>query len=636
METPKSYRSRLVGLSLGVLLALLVWPATRWLVSAQLALAAQVRSSGAVQSYALFDNGPAMRDALQALHQTAIRHPDDYRLQLADALAYPPATGLLTSKVKVERLHELAARFPDRPSVYANLMRFTTQGEVQLYRDEESLLTGDPVPHHKTVQGNPQNTPEQLAMFDAAAAEGERLDPDNAYFPFLRACGLFAAHHDEDALAALRRAAEKSQWHEYYQDEVEGEWQLQEETFGHTGVLPRIGFSAAILFPHLAQLRATSRVAIGLAIEAEQAGRFEEGLAIRDAVRRCGGLLRVQAPSLIGSLVGIAITRITLQRPGGTPLIHSVSTEGDYHAREREARWLEERLRDYDAFLQRIGHPEKRAEVDAEITAGIQVRTLIANNLNRMPFGDTSFARLILLWTAGIVLLSSAFWMLALGGMAALLGSIRCIRSGHGLPRYARRGVALGLIAALPAGMDIVQNTSPILEFHLAIFLISVGLVLMLPGLTKGEKLRSLGVFGLSLAGALLLGSLYVWQMRNGVHPFLQVFSSLISDENGAQSGTPSFPFWPLWIIAALPLLTLVTFGILSLIWRVPLSVGLARGCRGSAVPVACILLLLYGVLVPILVRQEGRTEVGMQRTVQHEGRLMAELSGKPWPGPVH
>jgi hypothetical protein len=630
METPKPYRPWLIGLSLGVALALSIWPATRWLVRTQFALAVPVPSTRA--PWGVVGLGDVSAEQ-QATHATAARNPDDYRLQLADALTHPPAAAPLTSDIKVARLRELTARFPDNPSLYAAILRFATHDQVKIYRDEEALLRGNPAPQHGVREAH-DNTPEHLAAFDRDAAEGERLEPDNAYFPMMRAVGLFAAHRDADALDALGRAAQKPEWTEYYNEELEGEWRLQEETFGNIGVVPQTAQAFAILFPHYARLRAVGNVAVVKAVEAEQAGRVEEGLAIRNAVRQCGSLMRVQSRSAIGCLVGVALTQTSLMRPGGAPAIREAPANEKKHLRAQRLRDYDiyrQRLRDYETYLERIGRTEESAEAHAEVSAGIQVREIVANGLDLEPFG-TALQHLIAWWMADLLLLSSALWMLALGGAAALLGRHRRIRTGQGMLPYARRGVALGLLAtALLAGSAVLPNALVKSCLWAGVPLCGA-LVVLLPGITRSERLRSLGVFGLSLAGVGLPGSVFAWQIQSSVAPLAQLVNNLYDD--------PSASVWHSFYlaggIAAVPLLTLLTLGALSLVWRVPLSVGLARGFRGCAVPIACTLLLAYGMLVPLTLRQESVIGEGLKRTVQYEGRYIAELEGKEWPGPTH
>src|SRR5262249_40047924 len=148
--------------------------------------------------------------------------------------------------------------------------------QVVIHRDEPALLMGDPAPK-PDIHGQPHDDmPEQLAAFDHDAAEGERLDPNNAYFSLMRAVGLFAANRDDEALAAISRAGQKTSWIEYWNDELDSEWQMQETAFGQASALARADRWGAILYPHLRSVRAASRLAIFKAAEAEQAGRIEE------------------------------------------------------------------------------------------------------------------------------------------------------------------------------------------------------------------------------------------------------------------------------------------------------------------------------------------------------------------------
>src|SRR5438876_457325 len=77
-----------------------------------------------------------------------------------------------------------------------------------------------------------------LPAYDREGAEGERLDRDNAYFPFMRAAGLLAGHRDAEALAAIRRAGAKARWDDYCYDVEEPLGRLAQAT-GPRGALSR-------------------------------------------------------------------------------------------------------------------------------------------------------------------------------------------------------------------------------------------------------------------------------------------------------------------------------------------------------------------------------------------------------------
>jgi hypothetical protein len=239
---------------------------------------------------------------------------------------------------------------------------------VQLSRIEVNLLAGLPVPPGLELKLAP--TPEQLAelaAFDRDAAMGEGLDPDNAYFPMMRAVGLLAARQDAQALAAIRRAGEKPRWEDYCGQEVEAKWRLCAAA-GLPGAIPRTCTTAATLLPQFFPIIDGSSVATYLATQAEVAGRPEEGLAIRRALGKFGSLLRVQARWQIGAHAGIAITRTAMSRPGGSPPIPEVGPDEGRQAR----------LNVFCNYLERVGHPDQAQWWRAESAAADQVKALTA------------------------------------------------------------------------------------------------------------------------------------------------------------------------------------------------------------------------------------------------------------------
>jgi hypothetical protein len=184
------------------------------------------------------------------------------------------------------------------------------------------------------------------------------------------------------------------------------------------------------------------------------------------------------------------------------------------------------------------------------------------------------------------------------------------------------------------AVMGLLHQTDAACLLVLAGVLSASLVVLRIPAGKASAWLRNTGVFGLSLASTALLCSAFALHIEGSVQPIAQMIWGV------AQEGTT--PIAPIiqavcvGLAALIPLLSLLTFAVLSRLWRVPLSVGVVRGLRGCGVPIACVLLLAYGILVPFILRQESALDYGLRRTVQHEGRFEAELGGKTWPGDPH
>ena len=166
---------------------------------------------------------------------------------------------------------------------------------------------------------------------------------------------------------------------------MEGEWRLQAAAFGETGALPRVAIAAAVLLPHYAQIRAMSRVAVADAMQVEMAGHLDQGVDIREDVMRLGGLMRAEARTLIGGLVGSSVAIGALQRPAGAKLIVAAPDKYGVNVRERLlGSGVEMRrclLAQYDAFLQKAGRMEQSARAHHEVDAAVKIRLIASTNI---------------------------------------------------------------------------------------------------------------------------------------------------------------------------------------------------------------------------------------------------------------
>lgn len=614
------HRLILIGLTLGILLALIVAPQTRWLVWPQLA--------------------PGLISDAQNRQRFVQAHPNDYAVQLGGQPEKPTLTQLQYAR-------SLVPRFPDNPSLRANILRYATQ-DLSLNRPDSSgnLLSGKPDPPPNPRRDSPPPTPAQLAAFDADAAAGERLDPDNAYFPFMRSVGLFAAHRDAEGRAAVRRAGTETAWREYYEDEVEGKWAVMEGVYGHREAVAGSAVAAGLLFPHYAPLRAVARLVTVQAVEAEQAGRAEDGLALRRSLARCGDLMRAESKSYIGTLVGIAISAISRSRPGGAAAITAepgASTSPDDN--DRHDRLAQRRLDAYCDYVTRLGHPDAAREARAQAAAGEQARHL---SLGAFAFGSPlgDFARLGIALGVGWVTAANLLLLLLLGFAAGGLGRLPGIGARRPLPAGASAGAWAVLLLTL-AVLLCFHDTRPV-EAGGAVVTVAVFLFVPLAFLSVGAVLRPAfrrpfgramlaGMVTLAVLG--LLAALAAWQ-THGLDTLVSVASQILAESPG--DGMP--PVQPtaqaqlllgIALGAALPLLLAIVLGIAARIQRAPASAVLVTGFRAWTPQLACVLAILYGGLTLWTVRQESAVNYGLERSLHGEGQYLAQLTGKPWPGPV-
>jgi hypothetical protein len=560
----------LLALALGALLVMLAAPASRRLVFTQAklltgppyALISLLKDLGVKEGIPEADTSGIDRAMIAA----AERHPNDYQVQIARAIqrAYEQeqaAQNRATPDMRVRNLRALTPRFPNSASLRAQILRYATMIEVRLHRDDGDYLLGGGRRPNWVLPVNP-SAPASLAAFDRDAAEGERLDPDNAFFPFMRAAGLFEARRDREALAALHRAAEKTRFEDYCADETMGVIKLREEATGDRSVIGRMAAQAAILFPHYATLRTAARVATYRAVVAEQAGRRLEGLAIRRDLMRAGGLLRAEGRTLIANLVGMAIAAIAMTRPGGVPPL----PPGTHLAPET-------RVREYAAYMEQIGHPEEARRAQAELAAGQQVKAIADKGTPVSVMGGAPLMRLLVWWNADMIVLADAFWLLALAGLMALLA----------------RGRFAGGIAP-----------------------------------------------GAAAVAVLVLIAVVAWQSRwaEAAGAFMRVIRALTSDPTAPGPSGFSLPPMALRFLVVgttllVPALLIVGSAIAGAIRRKPLS-GLLAGtgaCLGS------LFLLLYVGMALYTLRQETNLYAQMDRMLRHEGRYLAEITGRKWPG---
>lgn len=503
------------------------------------------------------------------LEAIAKHHPNDLQIQLGYALLRSEQDPGLRSGAK--RLRALLSRFAENPTFCATLMRYMTLGEVMVRRKEAAWPTsGGSVSTHY-----PPSASASLKLFDRLAATGERLDPENAYFPFMRAVGLFAAHRDQEALEAIRRASTRPRWEEYIEDEVKGIWRLTEEAFGEQGVGVKWITLSTVLFPHYAQLRQAARVATYKAALLEQASQKEKGIAIRRSLMRCGSLMRVQSRWIIGSLVGIALTSLATTHPSGKPS----SLSPGFPPAQQEA----QRIGAYTRYLEQIGHPEEARWVQAEWKAGIQVKQLMTQaTACGVGFDDQPITSMLRVWILDLLVFSNAFWTVIIGLTAFLL---------------ARARLQDGAVPTLVLGVVIL----------------SMGVGAWVCGNSIGKIIRIYSsvqnLFSGSSASSFF--SLPSW---------FPLSSWLVLDATLTLGAV---------LVPAFLLVALLLSGLGE---DTPLARRVVEGLDKSALLIGCVLLLLYASLASATARSERLLTQKLERILQHEGRYYAEQLGKTWP----
>lgn len=554
-----------IGLPLLVVVASAILPSTGWLVRLQVGLLASPRAEALlIGGFGIKEVSPeAPRRFRRILQDVAQRHPNDYPIQLGWALrmAYRP----------YENLKKLVPRFGDRPALYAHLLRFAVLEGVRPRRPEEAFIVGKPP---STVLPLPPPPLQLLAEFDRFAVQGEKLDPDNAYFPMMRAVGLFAARRDVEATETLLRAGKCSRWDDYCSDETLAQLALLRTVFGEAPVIAEEAPYMSTLFPHLSALRSLARLAVYMANKAEREGGKREAADIHLALLRCGSLMRVHATHVIGNLVGIAIistaTALPDFQPGASVSPSDRSRQIRRHFlqylrtqdREADVRWVESEFRATDAQLALIHKATK---------------------------DDTTLRRLALVtsgWAMSLFLLQCVLAMLMLWAIYTLL-----------------------------AHTSLRQGVEP--YFALPIALLLIGTAVWLTRLPAGT--------------AALFSALQSLQdQQQASAGWVSTVVTQISQ--WMQEASP--PLARLLQVAAVLVVILLLTGVLfiaELFHRREEGALIVEGIHRNGLPLVGALLLLYALLVTYTAHVENDWKRGLMLRVQHEGKFLAQQVGKPW-----
>jgi|GEM_PF-6390969 hypothetical protein len=537
-----------------------LFPTTHWVVRGQLG--------------ALLGQGFPMFKSWQEHPETVRQKTEQYPYALAEALTTVRST--LPTDTETNRspditsLLQLQERFPNQPSLCAHLLRFLSVQAIALDYTEYSKLTGSPPEEEAKVKA------EDLALFRKIALRGEKLDPNNAYFTAMRCVAELVANQEESALKTLQKAVQKPQWNTYTVEEGSATWEATKATYGNFSVLSYLAIHKSVELSHLPLLRNLSRVLVGVAIRKELAGNPTEGVIIRKNLSRLATKLRVEDSQILGNLVGVALNRIVVQRPGGSPTRRFAETLSDEDVFVAKAG-------DYVTYLKRIGEEKEAKRFAQEVEDGTKLIQL-TKDYEQADVELPGLTTLGIAWALGGFILLNLFWVAVLGGIALLLE-----RSGFAEPtqtdkQFNRFVGCLGWGIALSTIVGIVS---------LLALLVSVPFLnsyrLLLEGLGQSLSDRDLG--------------------RTVIR---------------SARSTLSVPFGILCVAV-----------IRSFFKKDPLKPVLIRTFRATALPMVGLLLLLFAVSTVVVGQKEEELLRRYTKMQGHEGRFYAMTLGRTWHEPV-
>jgi len=655
-----------------VLLALL--QATGWLVRAQLHILSVSAVPGEVGESECISCQDSATNAGERRRGAAIAasHPDDYLLQVGAAVLTTPdpspdETTPATDSVRVRALNALQGRYGNRPDLAALQLTSVFAKDRFVFRAEEEAVDQH-IPLRQAAQEGPRFDAEHrrvLAIEDAIAARGEALDPENGFFPTMRATILLQLHQDGEAFAEIRRAASCPVWNDYRGDEIRARWHFHEALYGRTGSLEDGIVATEVHSRYAIRLRAFGRMVAAIAVLHEEAGDAAIGYRLRHDLARLGAAMRTRSVSMEGVWIGNALTRSAYSLPKylardvtpiSYPTDHIAASPGDaytpHNPQTAQMMQQDDDLRHSMtqrslAFLNRTGHSDEAgwyaAEVDAGTLSDAEGFAVGAGHLQQQTVITAG-------WATGLFLLVAAGWALVAGGIAALLSRLPSVRAGRRLQPCV--SVGFGLMLSIPCAAAIASVMTdvaqPLIETAAVSLVIGFApLFLLARGGARGRALlrssclailTSLCGWGTLIAAGLSLNhplhEMQLWRQLLGYEtPFLPS-GNILTDPRSIQ-------FAILWYLPVLlPLFVVLGMAGIALFrgirrTSVPAPIRLIHGVCTAALPVAGSLLLLYGVILSATVTQENARRDQMQVSLIDEGRYRAALLGEQWPGPV-
>ncbi len=584
--------------TVSLIVVLLALPATRWLVRMQLL---PFTLPGAMRTAFANTTPSDAATAAEARYQRLIaRSGNDFDLRFAHAM-----NAFFADKNAGETLKHLEALhtdYPKSPVVLAAILKSMMQDTIHTHRAEENLLSS-PSRRTKTPGTAPKTSgPAQVAKFVATALEGESADPDNAYFPLMAAVGYFAGHQDEEATAAWVRAGAKAGWNDYGVPEITAKWKLQRALNGgdETGTVARMNSMAAIVFPQYTQMRSAARMAAVTAMTAELRGDKETGFVIRRASRQIGQNVQNHGTNFIFNLVGRAMLSMAMSRAGGAE-----NADNPYRGIDKSDRWAGDKQVAYGTYLGSIGHPEEAVAVANAIKEGDTLKALRSDVSPRLYWGiSPRTMQLFGAWFADFLLLAGVLFSLVFAGIFKLVYRFSPrLQKGEALQKSAIWGVCAGVFLPIVASMAVIADVGLLLgpDLTTKIAFASAAIGLIAPPLFLKLTLREVG-HGLLVMLATIASLAALIGMGTVCNLFGQGMTSALGiSGHQTQEDVPREAVEKIiapWVfglmIASVPLGLLALFGVFSRILRVPFAAGVTRGMRAMAVPLSCVLVILW------------------------------------------
>ena len=255
-------------LTSGLIAALFLIPQTRSLLLFQLGLGLSAKTLSAGWYMRMDTNRQSPRNLSEAL-----------------MIAYRDAT-----KTKsLAAFEPMIEKYPNEPALHAYLLRYKTKFDPW----------GEPRPELRDKAVGPEwkslMKGSDARILEQAIQMGKKLEPDNGYFDLYEAALRFAQKRDDEALAAVHRAAGKRRYDNHTDVEVQAILDSYRDRAGALlywiSPLQRIGIGMAA-FPLSMRSAQTSRTVVWFIGQDIRSGRTHAGLSKMADLITLGGTMR--------------------------------------------------------------------------------------------------------------------------------------------------------------------------------------------------------------------------------------------------------------------------------------------------------------------------------------------------------
>jgi hypothetical protein len=411
----------------GLILVLLIIPYSRQVLLFQLGLAV-------APSHML---GSLSAPPLAIREHRAPRDADE-------ALLVAKHQAMKSKSIKV--FGEMAARFPNEPTLYANMLRYAAlSGPLTGPRRPEIEPPAKDLPAKSRFKPL-ANTPD-VRMLENAVKMGRKLEPENSYFFWFEAVLRFQQERDADALAAVHTAALAPGYNAHYQDEFLSEFREYRRRVGGTVYwltpMSRYAISGAVVLPHFSQFRNAGRMADWYIGQDAKAGKQNQALALMFDQVKFGAVMRDNSLWAMDALVAEAIQSIAVAsayKAFVSPLPH----DGTGSKRPTEVQML----RQVQARV-----PDGLRAADWKYLRNQVARTAEFHTRATACFRGDEYTNgfHLLMWSVWLLVLCGIFLgMVVLSGMSWLVSGFWLGRRGGSDLQAGPRRLSIWLLAILP------------------------------------------------------------------------------------------------------------------------------------------------------------------------------------------